>query len=182
MPDPPAWEAAEVACGIAEQRYLAAYAAFRHAEAMLDTAHDRVAATPALRSAHETASDMGAVPLAEATAALACRAGVELFPGLPIPRDRSPAASRRAGRPRSSAPFGLTPRERQVLSLIAVGRTNRDIADALFISEGTVAIHVSSILGKLGVSRRTEAAAVAYRLHLDAVLETPPAQRPGSPT
>jgi ATP/maltotriose-dependent transcriptional regulator MalT len=57
---------------------------------------------------------------------------------------------------------GLSARERQVLSLIASGRTNRDIATALRISEHTVARHVSNIFGKIGVSTRTAASAFAF--------------------
>jgi len=57
--------------------------------------------------------------------------------------------------------FGLTPREREVLALVAAGRTNRQIAEELFISESTAGVHVSNILSKLGVSTRTEAANVA---------------------
>jgi DNA-binding NarL/FixJ family response regulator len=57
--------------------------------------------------------------------------------------------------------FGLTSREREVLSLVAAGRTNRQIADELFISESTAGVHVSHILSKLGVSSRTQAASVA---------------------
>jgi DNA-binding NarL/FixJ family response regulator len=63
-------------------------------------------------------------------------------------------------------PFGLTPREREVLALIAQGATNRQIGAALFMAEKTASVHVSRILAKLGVSRRTEAAAVAHRLGL----------------
>ena len=62
--------------------------------------------------------------------------------------------------------FGLTVRERQVLLEIAAGRTNRQIARKLFISEHTVSIHVSRILAKLGVGNRTAAAAAAHRLRL----------------
>jgi DNA-binding CsgD family transcriptional regulator/tetratricopeptide (TPR) repeat protein len=62
--------------------------------------------------------------------------------------------------------FGLSPREREVLSLIALGRTNREIGDRLFISQKTVGVHVGNILAKLGVSGRVEAAAVAIRLGL----------------
>jgi DNA-binding NarL/FixJ family response regulator len=65
-----------------------------------------------------------------------------------------------------SDPFGLTAREREVLALVANGRTNRQIADALYISESTAGVHVSNILGKLGVANRVEAASIAYRLHL----------------
>ena len=61
---------------------------------------------------------------------------------------------------------GLTARELEVIRLVAAGRTNRQIAEALFISEGTSGAHVSNILGKLGVQGRTEAAAVAHRLGL----------------
>jgi DNA-binding NarL/FixJ family response regulator len=67
---------------------------------------------------------------------------------------------------RVPAPFGLTPRERQVLALVADGRTNRQIAEALFINEKTASVHVSNILSKLGVANRGEAAAVAHRVGL----------------
>lgn len=60
--------------------------------------------------------------------------------------------------------FGLSPREREVLDVLSEGRTNREIAARLFISERTVAVHVRRILSKLGVSGRTEAAGVAIRL------------------
>jgi DNA-binding CsgD family transcriptional regulator len=63
-------------------------------------------------------------------------------------------------------PFGLTPRERQVLGLLAQGATNRQIGAALFMAEKTASVHVSRILAKLDVQGRTEAAAVAHRLHL----------------
>ena len=53
-----------------------------------------------------------------------------------------------------------------MLALLAEGRTDRQIAEALFISPRTVAMHVSSILAKLGVPNRGGAAAVAHRLHI----------------
>ncbi|MFL5879456.1 MAG: LuxR C-terminal-related transcriptional regulator, partial [Actinomycetota bacterium] len=56
--------------------------------------------------------------------------------------------------------------EREVLGLVADGRSNRQIAEALFISAKTASVHVSNILAKLGVANRGEAAAVAHRLHL----------------
>jgi DNA-binding CsgD family transcriptional regulator/tetratricopeptide (TPR) repeat protein len=66
--------------------------------------------------------------------------------------------------------FGLSRRELEVLALIAQGRTNREIGDRLFISQKTVGVHVGNILNKLGVSGRVEAAAVAIRLGLEAVV------------
>ena len=69
--------------------------------------------------------------------------------------------------PTPADPFGLTAREREVLALVAEGYTNRRIADELFISESTAGVHVSHILGKLGVESRTEAATIAVRLGLD---------------
>jgi DNA-binding CsgD family transcriptional regulator len=65
-----------------------------------------------------------------------------------------------------AARLGLTPREREVLALVALGRTNRQIAEELFITENTAGVHVSNILGKLDVTGRGEAAAIAYRLGL----------------
>ena len=61
---------------------------------------------------------------------------------------------------------GLSPREEQVLRLVATGKTNRAIADELFISEKTVARHVSNIFDKLGVSSRAAATAYAYQRNL----------------
>jgi DNA-binding CsgD family transcriptional regulator len=60
------------------------------------------------------------------------------------------------------APMGLTRREVEVLALLATGKTNREIADVLVISEHTVARHVQNILAKLGVSSRTAASAFAF--------------------
>ena len=64
-------------------------------------------------------------------------------------------------------PFGLTPRERQVLALVAAGATNREIGRQLYMAEKTASVHVSRILVKLDVRSRTEAAGVAHRLGLD---------------
>jgi DNA-binding NarL/FixJ family response regulator len=69
--------------------------------------------------------------------------------------------------PSPAASLGLTHRETEVLALVAAGRTNRQIGEALFITEKTASLHVSHILTKLGVAGRGEAAAIAHRLGLD---------------
>lgn len=61
----------------------------------------------------------------------------------------------------------LSPREREVLSLIVQGRSNREIADALKITEATVKCHVSAILDRLGVADRTQAVIVALQRGLE---------------
>lgn len=61
----------------------------------------------------------------------------------------------------------LTPREREVLALIGQGASNREIAQTLFLSEGTVKNHVTNILGRLGLRDRTQAALLAASLPLD---------------
>jgi DNA-binding CsgD family transcriptional regulator len=70
-----------------------------------------------------------------------------------------------SGKPRGSArALGLSEREVDVLELLAVGMTDRDIGVRLFITEKTASHHVSHILAKLTVRRRGEAAAIAYQL------------------
>jgi DNA-binding NarL/FixJ family response regulator len=66
----------------------------------------------------------------------------------------------------AAAKFGLTLREIEVLRLVANGESDKDIADALFISPRTASTHVATILGKLGVDSRTAAVACAHREHL----------------
>ena len=74
---------------------------------------------------------------------------------------------RRAIQTEESAAFAeLTQQEMQVLALIVEGKTNREIASALYLSEGTVRNYVSSVLSKLDVSNRAEAAAFAVQHHL----------------
>ena len=83
----------------------------------------------------------------------------------------SPATSPRGDLPAplpegSPDRHGLTPREFEVLGLVAAGRSNAAIGDELFISAKTVSVHVSNIMAKLGASSRGEAAAIAHRLRL----------------
>jgi DNA-binding NarL/FixJ family response regulator len=71
-----------------------------------------------------------------------------------------------SGQRERQSPGSLSERERQVLRLIAAGKSNRAIAEELFISEKTVARHVSNIFDKVGVSSRTGAAAWAFHHNL----------------
>jgi DNA-binding NarL/FixJ family response regulator len=69
--------------------------------------------------------------------------------------------------PSPAASLGLTRREAEVVALVTEGRTNQQIGKELFITEGTVSVHVSRILARLGVAGRGEAAPIAHRLGLD---------------
>jgi DNA-binding NarL/FixJ family response regulator len=73
--------------------------------------------------------------------------------------------------PHVRADGGLTPREREVLHLLVEGRSNRQIAEQLFISGKTVSVHVTRILAKLGVHSRRDAAVFARQLGLDRALD-----------
>ena len=66
----------------------------------------------------------------------------------------------------AAQPFGMTPREREILQLVALGQTDRDIGAHLFISHRTVERHVSNLLAKLGAARRGELAALAHKAGL----------------
>ena len=77
-----------------------------------------------------------------------------------------PASRRRRSGRRTSDRDALTERELEVLSLVADGLTNPEIADRLFLSRKTVGIHVSRVLAKLDAHTRGQAAAVARRREL----------------
>jgi DNA-binding CsgD family transcriptional regulator len=156
-PDPDAWAAAASSWERLGQPYRTAYAGFRHAEALMASG-DRGAAATVLRRAADVSGRLGARLLHGEVQALARRARLDLAPTAPAPEAEAPTP---AGQ------LGLTPREVEVLALVAAGRNNRQIAQALFISPKTASVHVSNILAKLGVATRVEAAAVAHRLGLD---------------
>ncbi len=142
--DPELWRDV-VAAFEGVNRYQQAIGRLRLAEALLGK-DDKPAATEELTAVAEFTAAQGAKPLGRAAAELA-RRGRLTVPGLVAPRDQVD-------------PF--TPRERAVLSLVALGRTNREVGQELFISEKTVSVHLSRIMAKLGASRRAEAVATAY--------------------
>jgi len=157
--DPAAWAAAAAAWERLGQPYRLAYTGFRHAEALL-AAGDRDTAEAVLGRAAEITGQLGARLLDGEIRALARRSRL----GLAAPAGATAAT---ADAPTPAEQLGLTPREVEVLALVAAGQSNRQIAQALFISPKTVGVHISNILSKLGVAGRVEAAAIAHRLGLD---------------
>jgi DNA-binding CsgD family transcriptional regulator/tetratricopeptide (TPR) repeat protein len=134
---------------------LAAYCRWRQAEALVAAGASRAEAGGPLRQAHAVAARIGAAPLLEQVELLAQRARLEL-----APPDGGPAEEQQG----LGELLGLTPREAEVLALVARGYTNREIATTLVISVRTAGLHVSHILRKLGAPNRLEAAAIAHRL------------------
>lgn len=119
--------------------YEVARSRWRLAEALL-VAGERAEALKEWELAVEAAESLRARPLGAALAELGRRARFV-----------------------SASPTLLTAREQEVLALVAEGLSNREIGERLFIAQKTVSVHVSNILSKLGVSSRTQAAAVARR-------------------
>jgi len=156
--DPPAYAAAAAAWSELDRPYPAAVLRFREAEAHVQAGH-RDPAAEAARAAHAAAARLGADWLRAEIEGLAARARLQLGAAV-----EQPATT--PGDVNGEDPFGLTPRERQVLTLVAQGATNRQIAADLFMAEKTASVHVSRILAKLDVRSRTEAAGVAVRLGL----------------
>ncbi len=153
-PNADTWDRAAEAWDGAGRPAPAAYARFRSADARLAARGERAPVVSLLRDAHAAAEQLGAIPLRTEIERLARHARIELAHADPAEGDA----------PRD--PFGLTEREAEVIRHVAAGRSNQQIADALFITRKTASVHVSNILGKLGVSNRVEAAAVAQRLGL----------------
>jgi DNA-binding CsgD family transcriptional regulator len=152
--DPKAWSQAAAAWDAIGAPHRVAYALLREAEALLLTPRPRREATAVLRRAAVLASQHAMLQSDIAT--LAARARIRL-PEARLPNHPSERATR---------PFGLTSREIDVLHLMAVGRTNAEIAATLFISPRTVGVHVGNILQKLHVSSRVQAAGIAQELNL----------------
>jgi DNA-binding NarL/FixJ family response regulator len=160
-PDVEAWQQAVELADLAGSAWRSAYSRYRLGEAMLSARAPRREAAAVLAEALERAVGLSATPLGGWIEALARRSRLALASADPA-SDAEAAATPSTG----GDAIGLTAREREVLALLVEGHTNRRIADELFIGESTAGVHVSNILGKLGVATRTEAATVAARLGL----------------
>jgi DNA-binding CsgD family transcriptional regulator/tetratricopeptide (TPR) repeat protein len=134
----------------------AATARCAEADATLRARGDRARAATAARAALAVAEPLGATGLVAELRRLAQRGRLDL----------RAADQTTAGPADPLTALHLTPREAEVLALLAVGRTNREIGRELFISEKTASVHVSNLLRKLGVPNRLEAAAIAHQLAL----------------
>lgn len=151
------------------ERWQAAVRAFDRFGHAYETARSRVRLAAVLRATGRAADAAEEISRAR-TVATTLRSEPLLAElrglGTRVGQARQPASSPR------DAP--LTPREEEVLALVAVGRSNGEIARGLFISAKTVSVHVSNIMAKMGAASRTEAVAVARRQGL---LSEPSAER-----
>lgn len=156
-PDAAAWHTTRRLWEELGFRFHAALCRWREAEALLLAGTDRARASELLGEAWRQADELDARPLAAAVRALARRSRIAIGAAAEDVPEAPPA--------------GLSPRELEVLRLMAEGRTNREIGAELFISEKTVRVHVSRVLAKLDATNRAQAATIAHRLGVAAPLE-----------
>src|SRR6516165_8650472 len=152
---PSAWEEVLAAFGPGYV-YETARTQWRLVEALAEAGR-RDEASAVWRTAAATAARLRSAPLTVALADLARRARLDAGPG------GHAGHGYRNGHGPGGVTGSLTDREREVLRLLASGRSNREIGAELFITSKTASVHVSNILAKLGAASRTEAAAIAHR-------------------
>ena len=164
--DPDLWAAAAHSWAERQMPYQRAYALMREGEATLHELRNRARAAGALRLAHDVAVGLGATPLVTAIEAIGQRALIDLSPQADVP-PRPENRVTRVPEPLHRGRYELTPREREVLGLLAAGLSDGDIARELFISKKTASVHVAAIKGKLGSRSRVEIVtdAIALGLH-----------------
>jgi DNA-binding CsgD family transcriptional regulator len=138
-----------------------AVAGFERFGHLYETARSRARLAAALFAAGHPAEAKAEVDLAQATAK---RLGAKPLLDELRSLGATDGSANRAATARGSET--LTPREREVLLLVATGRSNREIAQQLFISAKTVSVHISNVLAKLDAASRTEAVAIARRRSL----------------
>lgn len=159
--NPALWRDAAAEWERLERPYAQAIALWRGAQAAMGRA-DRDGARSLLARSRTIARRLGAAWLESEIDGLASRARL-------APLEAVEAEDAATAEAAEETPFGLTAREHQVLELVSVGATNREIGERLFMAEKTASVHVSRILAKLDVRSRTEAAAVAHRHGIGAV-------------
>ncbi len=157
------WQLAATRWDDASEPHRAAYCRWREAEAVLGSRGGRPRATDAAQAAWRTAVALGAAPLQERIERLAQRARITL-----VADNGTDADTAESTRTTVAADLGLTPREVEVLAQLALGKTDRQIADELFISKKTASVHVSNLLRKLDASNRIEAAEIGQQAGLSA--------------
>ncbi|MEW2385156.1 AAA family ATPase [Micromonospora sp. NPDC047707] len=155
--DPELWARSVAEWDRRNHPYPAAYSRLRQAEALLARRSRSATAGKLLRAAYQVAQGLGAVPLTSEIRTLAGRARVSLEE-----RDTASGASAAASCDGDELAV-LTAREREVLSAVAEGLTNKEIGQRLFISERTIGVHVSHIFDKLHVRTRVQASAIFLR-------------------
>ena len=163
--DPDLWAAIELAYEPVPMPFPVAYARFRRAEALLVKDRTKTMPTDLLRAAYATCTSLNAAPMIASIESLARRARIDLTAPSIAPVEPSSPPTSAAARHRPGD-LGLSARELEVLALVADGRTNGEIARALFISTKTASSHVTHILDKLGATNRVEAAVIAERAGL----------------
>jgi DNA-binding CsgD family transcriptional regulator len=145
--DPALWH--QVAADQRAGPHLAGYARLQQAASLL-ARRQRREATAALQDAWQAAGRLAAAPMRAQIATLARWGRIDLAAPAPAP---------------PPDPIGLTPREREVITLLSDGLSNAEIARTLYISEKTASVHVSNIMRKLGVTSRLQAATAAHSHH-----------------
>jgi DNA-binding CsgD family transcriptional regulator len=153
-PDPDLWRAAAASWDAAHEPLAAAYCRWREAEYLLGARLDRRRAVESTQLAWQAAAEAGSPLLRARVERLAERARITLTAVEPTIASTTHSAA---------DDLGLTPREIEVLAQLAKGRTDRQIAEELFISKKTASVHVSNLLRKLDAGSRIEAAEIGQR-------------------